>query len=479
MRLLNLRYGFATNSSSTHSIIFMPKGKQAQYIPSESSGFGWDFFQLTDAEHKKEYLAAMVMGNLVHAGVEEEAASATAKAWAGVPSESWGYGIDHQSFCSLPKTWDGKEIHRGFFEDFKAFILRDDIVIAGGNDNGDGEPEALTDGGVSLNRLDYLFGRGDGGPSRVARKDSGHWTVFDRDSGTKTRLAFDDTPHYVGQPSFRSQAPELVDIKITDYCPFNCSYCYQDSTLEGKHGNEEWLSSLVGALGDANVFEVALGGGEPTLYPHFLPLLRKFRAAGVVPNFTSKNLAWLRQPFAEEVFGLIGGWAYSAETVQHAERLLSEVEACTKDFKGSTRAKTSIQHVVGLLPEDEFRELLRFAAKNWIRVVLLGFKEVGRGLGFGARQRPRWLEIVQEVNAERNLILGVDTALADQYWGDILAAGVRENYMTRTEGQFSCYIDGVAQTINTSSYTSLGAVSVTPQNFLSSYARMAHERVGS
>jgi len=65
-----------------------------------------------------------------------------------------------------------------------------------------------------------------------------------------------------------------VDIKITDYCPFGCPFCYQGSTVKGIHADFEELKKAIDFFVDkVGVFEVILGGGEPTLYPHIEDLL--------------------------------------------------------------------------------------------------------------------------------------------------------------------------------------------------------------
>jgi MoaA/NifB/PqqE/SkfB family radical SAM enzyme len=70
-----------------------------------------------------------------------------------------------------------------------------------------------------------------------------------------------------------SQAPSVVSIALTNICDLNCDFCYAP---KNKHSLEEdsvldWCREL-DSLG---TLEVALGGGEPTLYPHFAALCRK------------------------------------------------------------------------------------------------------------------------------------------------------------------------------------------------------------
>src|SRR6185503_11282388 len=153
-------------------------------------------------------------------------------------------------------------------------LMRPGVVVLGGNDN---EEDCAH---FDLN--DHYCGYGhhffkdhpdiaplkwgaelreEGRDGLVCRSDGAWWTLFRRDSGAKVRMTFVDD----AQPYVRSSAPELVDVKITDYCPFGCPFCYQGSTHQGLHADDEVLGALIRQLGELRVFEMAIGGGEPTL----------------------------------------------------------------------------------------------------------------------------------------------------------------------------------------------------------------------
>jgi hypothetical protein len=457
MKILNIRLGLATNSSSTHSIIFLPRGASA--VPIDPAGgpgsYGWDRFQLTDADSKIDYLSTTLHHQL-ECEVGRDVADAVVRDWCGRSADPSGY-VDHQSRITLPRGWDGRGIDREFFEDFKALLLRSDVVVAGGNDNDDvGGPDALDSGGLTILSEIPVEGYSEThGSPWVARKDhSGYWTIFNRDTGAKIRMTLQGSePGSLRGPPERSGAPELVDVKITDYCPFGCGYCYQDSTTDGKHASHGWIASLASKLGEMRVFEVALGGGEPTLHPKFDDILCSFRRAGVVPSFTTKNLAWLRdRERSQRILGAAGAFAYSAETPDQVRDLAVALRESDVNLLEYGCRRATIQHVVGVVEEGPFRDVLLACADESIPITLLGYKQVGRGPRFGTRPSDRWLEILARVCEDHHLRVGIDTALADRHWDALLAAGVPGHCLTRVEGQFSCYVDAVAQTINTSSY---------------------------
>ena len=62
MKIHNIRMGLATNSSSTHSLIFMHPG--VQLATDEYSDFGWGNFTAADIESKENYLGGVLRYNL-------------------------------------------------------------------------------------------------------------------------------------------------------------------------------------------------------------------------------------------------------------------------------------------------------------------------------------------------------------------------------------------------------------------------------
>lgn len=219
----NVREGFATNSSSTHSIVYM-RGAKLRPVPA-SSGFGWDDFTLIDKTDKRRYLAAQVYQSLCRSSGHDVALT-IAQAWTGVnltPDSSGGIEeyVDHQSVMSFPSNFDGRGICREYVNDMLQFLDRDDVAILGGNDNSDGHPD--------LNRGDVESagvreGLADVSGTFVARKDpSGYWVLFNRANGNRLRVSFGNGGFM--EPPVKAAAPELLDVKITDWCNAGCDYC--------------------------------------------------------------------------------------------------------------------------------------------------------------------------------------------------------------------------------------------------------------
>lgn len=278
MKIHNIRFGLATNSSSTHSLIFIDKptksGKQRPLVDSgfdgeaidefgtplgtKASEFGWQFFTAASEDAKRTYLSIALYTEL-NRNLPEDIAEMICKSWAG--AEPKGY-IDHQSVWTFPKTFDGKFIHKQFFDELKEFVLQKNLVILGGNDN---------------TTKTHPYGRGfrlpiphESRDNWVARKDEkyGFWTLFNRDDGTKIRFSFDDKFGFNNEEKIPKKAstPELCDVKLTNFCPFGCEWCYQDSTKEGKHGDISYINKLIYKLKELECYEIACLSGNTVIF---------------------------------------------------------------------------------------------------------------------------------------------------------------------------------------------------------------------
>lgn len=467
MKLHNIRMGFATNSSSTHSIVFL-NGVREEWDGGHQ--FGWEDFTLRTREAKLTYLAQMLYYSITREYSSDgekhmdEVLGGTYKdlGWeeyerrkgeyarplieqlmgeTGFFDES-GY-VDHQSVFGFPSAFHGG-LHKDFVKDFKTFLCRDDVTILGGNDNSNGHP--LHSSSIEVGDFDSMA-------AYVARKDGDYYTLFDRYSGAKIRLSL----YQNAAPYDKSSTPELVDISITDYCPFNCEYCYQASTRDGQHAPLDYLKSLADQLSAAEVFEVALGGGEPTLHPDFLEILRYFRNKNVVPNFTTKNIDWLKDAsYASEVLDLCGAFAYSAESGKTAEAVNKLFSKAIERIPGgvwSNRKKLVFQHTMGTCTKGEFAQLIKFCAEQDIRLTLLGYKTVGRGADFIPVNYDWITEVFDDFLRDHpSLSVGVDTTLARQLQPYFEKKGIPSILYTLNEGAFSMYIHAPSKTMAPSSF---------------------------
>ncbi len=86
------------------------------------------------------------------------------------------------------------------------------------------------------------------------------------------------------------QGPELLDISITNWCDQGCSFCYKNSNLMGNHMSLEDYEIIIKQASETNVFQVALGGGNPNQHPDFVEILKITREKyNIVPSYTTNG----------------------------------------------------------------------------------------------------------------------------------------------------------------------------------------------
>ena len=446
MKIHNVRLGHATNSSSSHSMIFVNKSRPKDDFHDDM--FGWENFTLSSAESKRLYINAQMSTALRNIGCDADNAKLIAQALSGIIGSD-DIGVDHQSQIALPCAWTGAGLDIDFAQSWRDHVLRDDVVVLGGNDNDHEHPMAGSGANAGL-------GLGQETESPVARFDTkgNYWSLFSRGSGAKIRMSFDET----APAPTKAFAPELVDIKITDQCHFGCTYCYQGSTPAGAHAEWDAMSSIAYALGDLRVFEAAIGGGEPTLHPKFVEFCELLRRRGVVPNFTTRSLAWIKDADTfRRLSAVIGSFAFSVETGSDVRKFAAALKARkveTNDiYVGSRRA--AVQFVMGCRPMEDFEDVLNAAQKASLRVTLLGYKTTGRGCDVTPHDYSGWLDVVKRLRDKCNCPrIGIDTALALQYKDQIVEAGIPAWCFHTDEGTFSMYIDAVSARVARSSYVS-------------------------
>lgn len=236
-------------------------------------------------------------------------------------------------------------------------------------------------------------------------------------------------------------APELVDLKITDYCGFGCAFCYQGSTKTGKHATLDSILNAVDDCVDNQVFEIAIGGGEPTQHPKFEEILKYCRNEKIQANFTTKNGKFLvKKPEILENHSV----AFSITTAHDLKVYEVLGEFAMKQF--------TPQIVAGTVSSYEYEKIVDYCGKHNLRPMLLGYKETGRGKEFKIHGVDTWKDADALQYALRELKqVGVDTAMVKSCSKEI--GSICNNlFYFGNEGVVSCYIDAVTGMIGSSSY---------------------------
>ena len=276
-------------------------------------------------------------------------------------------------------------------------------------------------------------------------------------TGMKVRYEYDSSNPYV-----KSTTPELVDVKITNQCPYKCHFCYQSSVPDGLHADIRLIFDTIDMLSELEVFEIAIGGGEPTEHPDFTRILNHCVENSVKPNFTCFGHKWLQDSdIVSAVKRCVGGIGVSV----HDDKHFNKYDKIKKTVPDQI---VMAQHVFGLLPFDKTLELVR----NVEHILFLGYKETGFAVN---SKQPFNFTIDQIVQLfEESTSLSVDTAFVSKY-GDVLSGhlNVQPEYMVAREGGFSSYIDLVDQKMGPSSYDPelMTPLILDKEDFKNAYAR--------
>lgn len=100
-------------------------------------------------------------------------------------------------------------------------------------------------------------------------------------------LPNDFPPNVTYFGSFEWHTPYTASVELTDQCNASCRFCYRDSGPGNRSVLTNW-SLLLDHLASAGVIHVQLTGGEPSLHPEFLQILKialvKFDLVSVLTN---------------------------------------------------------------------------------------------------------------------------------------------------------------------------------------------------
>lgn len=199
----------------------------------------------------------------------------------------------------------------------------------------------------------------------LGKYKNGNYTVTIFDDGTKVRSNNLDF--------FEPKYCESMDLKITNKCYGNgnglCAMCHECSSPEGKHGNILNLPFLDTLL---PYTEIAIGGGNPLLHPDLVQFLKGLKARKLIANMTvnqwtfMQSLDYLKSLVDEKLIYGIG---------------VSLTDPNDKFIEAAKEFPNLVVHVINGITSREHMQKL---ANNGLKILILGYKEFGRGDEFYA-----------------------------------------------------------------------------------------------
>jgi hypothetical protein len=448
MKIQNIRFGHAVNSSSTHSIVIFPDGHN-HFSNIDENNYGFQQFVLTDKADKLGYIGILLWEAVKKKNLPDYLWRYYVNTWLdGVHIDTENGYINAASKFPIPCDMKTQLPDLEFFADMRNHLLDEKIVIFGGSDqdtdsswkHGDYYPDTKTGTLQRHSRQET--------PLEYVRKDPlyGYYTLYSPRSGHRLRFSFD------GNAEMRcASSPELVDVSITDYCDKGCGFCYRGSDEEGEHASTLALSDIFKALAELKVFEIVLGGGQPTKHPKFADIVRVCAACGIRPAFTTSDFDWLAD---QENHKLVQEYC-SKVAISITSK--ADIDCLEKVWAGYTGAefnrKFVLQFIDGLVP---LKELLEYLPGYKYGVSIVGYKPSRRqGDVSVTRFASPPFDVVSNI-IRRNLgdcdSLRIDTTYVKDHIEEIKRSSIsRELYETH-EGAYSMFIDAVQMTMGPSSF---------------------------
>jgi len=259
----------------------------------------------------------------------------------------------------------------------------------------------------------------------IRQYKNGNCWVEIKNDGTKIR-SYDNTPN----PVF----PESLDLRCTNWCDAGCKWCHEKSTKKEPHGS---LDSITEVFNAVNIpMEIAIGGGDPLMYPDLVPMLQYFRDKDFVANVTV-NARHINRHY--ELINrlrkqnLIYGLGISYHTPN-----IGDIVSIYDD-------NTVIHFIAGV---DNPNSLIRLYHQGCRKFLILGYKQYGRGLKYYSAQV---LQSLNHWNFSINRILSLpDILVAFDNLGleqlnikNRIKPHVWEQYYMGDDGTFTMYYDAV------------------------------------
>lgn len=178
-------------------------------------------------------------------------------------------------------------------------------------------------------------------------------------------------------------------VQINEDCNLRCAHCFVSATRVGKQMPlTEVVEKVIPRLAAARVARVTLTGGEPTIHPDFLPIVRAFRAAGmdvgICTNATTLDDAQIGELAELGVHCNVSldGFAADSHGKFRGDRASFDVTVATVEKLGAAGILQGLLCTPNSLAQnEEYARLCAFAQENGARYVLLNpLGSMGRGV---------------------------------------------------------------------------------------------------
>ena len=449
--LNNFRNGFATNSSSTHSVIY----KNEDDLLNDLNIFELDYYDRFDQtiaaskEAKIKYIAANIMYNDTLFDLLSKYYPTMNQYRNKIQKEKKNDNGKFGMCCRGELYFTNNENLGANIEFLCNVIDNNDIVIVGGSDETDFVYD-IVNKHLEINdpsMIDFNH------QSKSLIRNGNYWIGY----GWNGKIRFATNKENKCVPYY----PELIDLKITNQCEHNCPFCYMNSTKDGQHANLVELKKYISHISNCGKdgypmhVEFSIGGGNVLLYPHLEELFVYIKDCGHIINTTIKAEDCKKIIESPQLYFLFNNYVNGIGVSVSNIDQLEYVEQLDKKLIRNTYNRKYHQIVIHLIPEYlgvyKTCEIMKKADElELYRCLMLGYKTNGR-----ANQEIPFIfnddDLYQIFKKSQNLI-GIDTSFANRYNHWLKNNFKVDKTITYNEGEYSIYIDGVTGNAYKSSY---------------------------
>jgi len=197
-------------------------------------------------------------------------------------------------------------------------------------------------------------------------------------------------------------------VQIDERCNLRCAHCFVSATQQGQTmGYDDIVDKVIPRLAACRVDRVTLTGGEPTIHPEFLDVVRAFRRAGMGVGVCTNATTLREAQIAElaEIGGVhcnvsLDGFRPESHGKFRGDRDSFHATIATIEALAKSGLLQGLLCTPNSLAEDiEYRQLCQFAVEHGAEYVLMNpLSSMGRGVKAGralAATEQRMLRIHQ------------------------------------------------------------------------------------
>lgn len=269
---------------------------------------------------------------------------------------------------------------------------------------------------------------------------NGNYDVFILENGTKYRFCKDDT--------LLPERPESIDVQITTVCKQNCSFCYANCSVSGKHselfdndGNPvKWLASVKPGT------ELAINGNDMN-HPDLYRFLQYCKEHHIIVNMTVHQ-----QQFIDNYVKIHN---YQKDKLLYGIGVSINSSIDQTLIRLIQNTPNAICHVIaGNFNYIEYNKI----TKHNLKLLVLGYKNKGRGASYKDKFddiitfNNNWLSTnIMDIKNDFHAVMFDCLAVEQLNMKDYISKEEWDTLYMGADGTTTFYIDAVNKTFAKSS----------------------------